>query len=405
MTSHEAPLLPLSAIVAPMSTKDFLAEFPGRFFVHHGDISRLSALTSIPELRDVRAVAEVFNDPVSAWLPAQAATDERKYGDLLRAPDALPYYDAGALLQFNKVERWVPRLAEILRGIEIDLGLPLHTATCSLFASTTGGEVFPHFDADPAFSLQLTGSKRWYVAPQDLIDEPLHNHVCGTPRGPIAEYFDGALPLGMPEAVQEIEMRPGSILFLPRGYLHATQSHESSLAVTFDLHIPHWTQIVTNHLARRLNKSTAWRGHVFGRATSRDAPATESLLHLLDELHAAVAEIASDPAAVIQQVDPQLLPGTRTEYCRATNVPAELTTTEDGATVRWTIRVDHPSLGPADIEISPELAPLCRWMVATEHPFGDREALVHAGAVGVLDVSAVLSALLETGALVATASL
>ncbi|MEX1364196.1 MAG: hypothetical protein AB1Z98_13805, partial [Nannocystaceae bacterium] len=190
MSTPEDSRIVLSDLVAPMSSEEFITSFPREFFVHHGDPRRLSAIRSIPQLRDVRTLAEAYNDAVSMWLPAEAGDEQRSFGELLRAPDALAHYDRGALLQFNKVERWVPRLVEILRGLELELELPVGTATCSLFASTVGGEVFTHLDADPAFSLQLSGSKRWFVGPQEHIDEPLHNHVCGTPAGPIAEYFD-----------------------------------------------------------------------------------------------------------------------------------------------------------------------------------------------------------------------
>lgn len=400
MHDSETKPLPLSALVAPMSVDEFLAGFPREHFVHHGDISRIDAIASIPELEDVRTVAAVFNDPVSAWLPLDAAADARRFGDLLRADQALEHYDRGALLQFNKVERWVPRLTDILRGLELELGLPLGVATCSLFASTIGGEVFDHFDADPAFSLQLRGSKRWFLGPQDYIAEPLHNHVCGTPRGPISEYFDGPLPQGLPEGATVVEMVPGSILFLPRGYLHATKSHESSLAVTIDLHIPHWSQVLINHLTRRLNLSERWRRHALGITSLDDGKARAELCGLLPELRAAVDEMLADPDVVLRDTEPRLLPGPPKRYRRAEGVLVELA--ENGE--QWSVRVDHPRHGRTDIEISPELVSLCRWMVNVERPFGDRDALSHAGQAGHIDIGAVLSALIETGALEAGAA-
>jgi 50S ribosomal protein L16 3-hydroxylase len=398
MSTTEHPSLPLSTLISPMSVEQFLAGFPQELFVHHGSVDTIAAITSIPELQDVRAVAAVFNDPVSAWLPADAANDERRFGDLLRATDALERYERGAVLQFNAVERWVPRLTGILRGLELELGLALGTASCSLFASAIGGEVYAHFDADPAFSVQLSGSKRWFVAPQEHIENPLHNHVCGTPRGAISDYFDGPLPEQMPEGAQVVEMRPGSVLFIPRGYLHATKSHESSLSMTFDLHIPHWSQVLVRYLARRLNRSVAWRGHALGTTSLDDGKALAELEGLLPELRAVMDELAGDPGAVLGDAEPRLLPGPPKRYRRAEGVPVELAEERS----RWTVRVDHPRLGRSEIAISPELAPLCRWMASIDREFVDRDALSHAGAAGSLDVGAVLSALIETGALEAS---
>ncbi|EYF01918.1 JmjC domain-containing protein [Chondromyces apiculatus] len=385
----------LAALVQPMTSEEFLGGFPDTFFVHHGQLDRFEAIASLPELNDVRTLVQGFNDPVSVWLPDEDALEQRTYGKLLRAPDTLDHYDRGALLQFNKVERWVPGLEPVLRGLEQGLGIPVGSATCSLFASTVGGRVLPHFDTDPAFSVQLRGSKRWWVAPQSVIEQPLHNHVSGTAANMIAEYHEGALPPGMPEDAREVEMTPGSVLFLPRGYMHATRSHADSLAVTFDLQFSSYAQTLTRQLTRELHKLARWRRPLLDQGAASRA----ELEALLAEAKRALDGPEFAPAALFDSLTPALLPGPRRSYQRGA-AAVEVRAVGAGKETGWQVAVTDPRLGRTDIEIPAELVSLCRWMASRDRPFGDRDLLASATGLQRIDVQSILGAFLESGVLV-----
>ncbi|WP_437839889.1 JmjC domain-containing protein [Sorangium sp. So ce1153] len=388
----------LAALVPPLQSDSFLKSFPDQFFVHHGPLDRLGELADIPELGDVRALVRAFNDPVSVWYPDDEALEQRTYGKLLRAPDTIDYYERGALLQFNKVERWVYALEPVLRTLERELGIPSGAATCSLFASTVGGRVLPHFDTDPAFSVQLRGSKRWWVAPQTQVEQPLHNFVCGTPASLIGAYHDGPLPEGMPADAQEIEMRPGSVLFLPRGTLHATRSHADSLAVTFDLQFSSYAQGLAQLLSAELHRSPRFRRPLLGQRAR-----AEDLDSLLAEARRVLDRLARDPAAILEVLDPPLLPGPRRRYRRG-EAAVDVRSRASGADPGWHVAVTDPRRGRAEIEVPPELVPLCRWIAAQRAPFEDRDLLANAAGLQRLDVQAIVEAFLESGALESNAA-
>ena len=118
---------------------------------------------------------------------------------------------------------WRPA-ALYCRGLEQRLGFPVQANAYLTPASAQGFAV--HHDTHDVFVLQVSGSKRWRIyAP--LLELPL-KHQRWSPA------------LGDPgEPVQDVTLRPGDTLYVPRGWPHeAVTDRADSLHLTIGLHPP-----------------------------------------------------------------------------------------------------------------------------------------------------------------------
>ena len=117
---------------------------------------------------------------------------------------------------------WQP-LAEFCRGLEADLGEPVQANSYYTPAGSQGFGV--HHDTHDVLCLQVAGEKRWLVY-EPLLELPLKQQRwssdLGTP-GPV---------------VQDLTLRAGDTLYLPRGWLHEALTSESdSLHITVGIHV------------------------------------------------------------------------------------------------------------------------------------------------------------------------
>jgi ribosomal protein L16 Arg81 hydroxylase len=104
-----------------------------------------------------------------------------------------------------------------------------------MYATPQLGQGFSmHVDTHDVFVLQLHGSKKWQIGePERAL--------------PLAARDSG--PVGNPGQVREYVLRPGDVLYLPRGYPHqAVTSDESSLHLTVGVHAFRWHDFMVEAL-------------------------------------------------------------------------------------------------------------------------------------------------------------
>jgi 50S ribosomal protein L16 3-hydroxylase len=396
----------LASLTAPLSSEQFLTEYwPDRLFLNHGDAARIAPMTDIPELRDARSLSRVHHESVIVYLPPEVAEKERRLGGRMRASDAVELYDRGGRIEFNQVDRWVPALREHMQRIERDLGLPAGRLTCSYFAMPPGAVVLPHFDTQPALCIQLKGTKTWHIGRTPAMPAPLHNHVLDTVSPVIGNYYDGELPVKMPEDALEVVMKPGSVLYLPRGHVHATRSHDHTLSVTLDINLPTWTDLLVQTLRSRLSRMEAWRGHALGVDGSAAArgEARSRLTELLPQARTVFEEVLASPDEILDASSPAIMPGPKRRYQRAPGVEMRVENLAPEGEPDWHFLITAPGGDRTDIEVSPELVPLCLWLAERRESFLDIDALYAAHTATRTDLITVLTTLLEIDAIEATA--
>ena len=106
----------------------------------------------------------------------------------------------------------------------------------------------------------------------------------------LASYTDGKMPSKMPQAgLQEVILKPGSMLFVPRGFWHSTEAEGEALALNFTFSQPTWIDLFTLALRSRLSLSPDWRALADG-VTSVDANRRLAAQKKLDILLADLVE-------------------------------------------------------------------------------------------------------------------
>jgi 50S ribosomal protein L16 3-hydroxylase len=287
MSDVESLRIGLDALIAPYSTDEFFDQaWPGQPFVVHSLDETIRPLTKLPFLRSVEAMLGAWPKTVRAHLPDVA--DESSAVDA-SPKDAAKLFANKMGLLFNNVETISPELSTWLARLKKDLGLPTSTyARCMVYATPDGKGTAAHFDQNVNFVLQLSGTKTWRLSENESVYNPTQRFTIGQPLDPELEsYAHDVMPDRMPEEAEEIVLKPGSMLFVPRGYWHATEASGNALALNFTFSQPTWVDLFTAALRSRLLLSPEWRELADGvgsQVSDRRAVAEQKLAGLLAEL-------------------------------------------------------------------------------------------------------------------------
>jgi 50S ribosomal protein L16 3-hydroxylase len=277
----------LKALIHPRSVSQFFAKYGSNEpFVVHGLEKTIRPLLNLPFLASLDQLLKSWPDLVQAHLPDVA--DEASSIDASPG-DARKLFDNGMGLMFNQAQRISPELVLWLETIKKDLGLSeLTYSRCLMYATPKGKGTAPHFDQNINFVLQIHGNKKWFLAPNHHVENPLTRHTMGLPVDPeLQTYAKTPLPTQMPAGSRAIVLKPGSLLFIPRGRWHSTEANSEALSLNFTYSAPTWLDLFTAALRSRLALSPEWRETADGVSYSQGEHrhvAQDKLDTLLSEL-------------------------------------------------------------------------------------------------------------------------
>ncbi|MFI7324734.1 cupin domain-containing protein [Streptomyces rubiginosohelvolus] len=203
----------------------------------------------------------------------------------------------GATLVLQALHRtWEP-VADLVSGLSTELGHPVQANAYVTPPQNRGFDA--HYDVHDVFVLQIEGAKRWVihepVLPDPLRDQPWTDH-----RAAVADRAAHGTPR------LDTMLRPGDVLYLPRGWLHSAQAQgEVSIHLTLGVHA--WTRYaLAEHLTRAalaaLGDDPSMRRSLplAGPNEPGGADGTDAVLDLVRErLLATVAE--ADPAPLFHR--------------------------------------------------------------------------------------------------------
>jgi ribosomal protein L16 Arg81 hydroxylase len=202
-----------------------------QFYQHLITIADLERMIASPEAR----YPAIQLSRGGAYFPPEAFTEEARFGtDVFSGVPNLQRinaeYRAGATVVMPALHRtWNP-LAQLCARIESELNHVAH-ANAYLTPGNTSGFT-PHYDTHEVLVLQIAGEKRWRIyAP------PIHLPHRKQPFNPLG-YSLPAKPS------MEIDLAPGDLLYLPRGYIHTTNtSGTRSAHITVGIAVYTWIDL------------------------------------------------------------------------------------------------------------------------------------------------------------------
>jgi hypothetical protein len=197
----------------------FLDAWPHRSFRGSGPVERLAGLVDY----DFEELCTMRRSFTRAFLhPSEKGP---KFVEVPGGSEQA-HYDAGRVLYFHSLRS--PGVDAWVSAIDRELGLLPGATRVSAFASRRGGGLRPHYDQNDNFVCQARGVKRWRVAPNEHVRYPTIGYTIGAKLTPAlrAEAPNG-FPAQMPTPHETVDLRPGSVVFMPRGTWHDTETIES----------------------------------------------------------------------------------------------------------------------------------------------------------------------------------
>ncbi|GAA2617170.1 JmjC domain-containing protein [Paractinoplanes durhamensis] len=146
--------------------------------------------------------------------------------------------ERGHSFQLRNLNRWYPPLHTMCAAIQRETGYGCYVTG---FVTPPGAQGLDyHWDQNMGIIYQLAGRKTWQIW-EPVVDEPHRDHHASNTQ-PIAELVERLTGAG-PD--QQIDLGPGQVLVLPRGWIHnphARDQQQESVHLTFVLRerTGHW---------------------------------------------------------------------------------------------------------------------------------------------------------------------
>ena len=361
----------LGALVAPVPIRQFLSDYwPQRVFFREGALKRLPALFSSPELASFRALTSHYR----GWLGfGRGSHSPRMISVQQVSPEHL--YAMGLSVYLPDIEASVTGASAFLRQLETELGIAEGSARITVWASPKGDGVSPHFDGEDVFSIQLAGTKRFEVAPMRDYANPV-----GAQFSPGAPAYDDMYPQvenGFPDIdgveFTAYDMKPGSVLFVPRGTWHRTSAAEDSFAISIVINPPTVAESFLAQLRHVLLQDPQWRQPLYGMRGPRQ------------QVDDALGRILESAGRAVQAICPRdLIPSSDVERLgnigRATRFQRDAGTRivfGEGTNARM-LEVTVPSLDDGEqvtlkMHVPDEYSDTMRWLAAARVAFSAGE--------------------------------
>eukprot|EP01138_Halocafeteria_seosinensis_P000620 gb/GECG01000635.1/.p1 GENE.gb/GECG01000635.1/~~gb/GECG01000635.1/.p1 ORF type:complete len:616 (+),score=74.62 gb/GECG01000635.1/:1-1848(+) len=293
----------LESFAYPFGARGFMKHVYRRhcLAIQNGGVERIRGVCEryLHNLNIEKLVHDSPSEKIFAWLkPKETNKAQQRLDSIaLDNPDhALTCYDAGASLYFRApqemADEFIPALS---RAIGLEFGafyqspyvsvteeegtVELQDVTDSqpkgeieTFVARAGHVTDWHIDFMENFTIQLQGSKRWYLKrgnlthvlrgatphykPDDNVEQQIMLHRMQdssfqfhNPQG----FFDPSR-----QDVECVVLHPGDILYFPAGTWHRVECVEDSISVNLSLVGTHWADIASNCVRQYL-----WRNDIF----------------------------------------------------------------------------------------------------------------------------------------------
>lgn len=250
---HETrPLATLDDLLQPVGRDGFVTDYRERqpLLLHGHDADRYDGLLSLADVDHILAnsslsPAEVCVLREGKGLPLRSPDGDRRLSAAAALELIYTAYRLGGTIKVIRLhERWEP-LGKLCRALAADLSAQVQANVYLTPAGARG--LSEHYDTHDVFVAQIHGTKHWklYGAPFAL---PLSGQEYRRPAG------------GPGQPVQEFDLAPGDLLYLPRGWVHAATSQSAaSLHLTLGVSAPDWAGLLRATVAEITSSEEMFR--------------------------------------------------------------------------------------------------------------------------------------------------
>lgn len=231
----------VASLVRPLSLEQFMVQtWPAKFAYFAGNGAGLAELIEQPELRDIEALV---NCPKQGVTRADFNHLDRPSEEDITSTRALQLYKETCTIYITRLATEV--MLRWNRDLDSTFGLIPGTTQINAFASLAGMGAYWHWDAQEIFIVQVRGRKRWRFAANEYLEWPTNGGQAGVER--LSEFrhqlTNPDRPVEAPKQWQTVELAPGDVLFVPRGYWHSTENIEESLHLVLQMQMPSWRDV------------------------------------------------------------------------------------------------------------------------------------------------------------------
>ncbi len=385
-----------AGLLAPFDAQTFRTQYFGKRPLHiRREAAGRPTVLTWQRFNEVLGITPYWNeDTLKVYFRSRAALRENYCDTTDLRPGAKAPADPakvkallglGASLIANHVHRVCPEVAAIARVLEREFAARV---AANVYCSFKGVQAFQtHFDLHDVFAFQVEGEKTWRVY-ESRADAP----VAPLPPGDEIEKW---LTATRGRLLFEADMKPGDILYLPRGQYHdALTGAQASLHVTFGV-TPATGLALFKLLESALTAESAFRQYL------PDARNQAELRERLAALAERVKTVMTSPAFATDVLNHQRgLASARAEY----ELPAQSAPTWYAIARRaQVVRRDSGYFAVTD---QGEIAlgtthPTVEWIVK-QRLFSLEDALARHARMDTAELRAVLARLVAAGVIVET---
>lgn len=277
----------LKELINPVTVESFVKDnwLANKPIVIHSDIKRFENFPFLFNLLSLKEFAPKYHGRVSMIHPDGTSLNVQN------GREAVPYLEKGYTVYFRHIQNYFPEIQTVLNQLAKDLGMPANQFTAEIFTSSGISGVPFHSDYDLNFSLLLSGErKEWkYAENTSILNQTgicMPANVDQIEPSQLKYLTDKPLPSEMPANSVTGVLKPGDLIFMPRGWWHTTHSVGECLCVNFVMKGPHWAHFLATALEKDLVSKAIWRRYPYGVAANdgRENTAIDVFSELINEL-------------------------------------------------------------------------------------------------------------------------
>jgi len=230
----------IARLIAPTPVEPFYAEYWEKkaLVIRRSQPQAYESLVSLGDVDRVITTNHLSHPDVAMAnaLREVATADYTFDGGAIDIVRLYQQFAAGATIIMNQLHRYVPTLGALVRSIELELSARMQTNIYLSPREAQGLKI--HYDSHDVFVLQVHGVKHWNLYETQV---PL----------PFRGQHFGDEPVEPGPIVQEFDLHPGDMLYMPRGMMHAAgTASDSSMHITMGVLHTTWAELLIEALAR-----------------------------------------------------------------------------------------------------------------------------------------------------------